>query len=255
MGDDVHSDGYMAKLPLSPLEAGEATEGVLPNSLQSAALPYQLEEITRSNTFTIVSLNNQLNSNVQTLKSNVDNIKKLFPDSTPQAIEHHIAEPIYIEQSRPQSFSSTEMSAFQGNILYKCTICTECFTEALKFKQHMYMHEQVSLLKNDLPKLLKPGTYKCKFCSLLFDDGEKLKQHYGEKHEKELIHIQPLDQLYQCNICHDTFLDGSKLAQHQQSAHQRKNEVFILPKKSTEQSLQLQQHQVQTSRKYTILVL
>ncbi|XP_066932513.1 zinc finger protein 107-like [Clytia hemisphaerica] len=91
------------------------------------------------------------------------------------------------------------------------------------------MHEQVSLLKNDPPKMMKPGTYECKFCHAIFDDKERLKQHYIEKHEKEHALIQPADQLFQCTFCDLKFLHYNALVQHQQTHSQRK-EVYILPK-------------------------
>ena len=91
------------------------------------------------------------------------------------------------------------------------------------------MHEQVSLLKNDTPEMLKPGTFECKFCHAIFDDTDRLKQHYTDTHSKEYVQLQPLDQLYQCALCDLRFLHHAALIQHQQTHAQRK-EVYILPK-------------------------
>ena len=121
-------------------------------------------------------------------------------------------------------------------ILLKCSLCSEVFQDKAKFRQHAFMHEQVSLLKNDLPQMLKPGTYECKFCHAIFDDKEKLKLHYTEKHEKEYVHTQPIDQLYQCSMCDLRFLQFNALVQHQQTHSQRK-EVYILPKQQLQGSL------------------
>jgi len=114
--------------------------------------------------------------------------------------------------------------------LLKCGICSEIFSDEAKFRQHAFMHEQVNLLKNDPPNMLKPGTFECKFCRAIFDDKERLKQHYDDKHRKEFVQIQPLDQLYQCALCDLRFLHHSAFIQHQQTHAQRK-EVYILPKK------------------------
>lgn len=95
------------------------------------------------------------------------------------------------------------------------------------------MHDQVNLLKQDPPKLLKPGTFNCKFCHLLFDHKDKLKLHYSEEHEKEFVYTQPFDQLYQCTLCEKSFVDYSKLVHHHQTHQHSRREVFILPKRST----------------------
>ena len=125
---------------------------------------------------------------------------------------------------------TTVMQHFpQPPILLKCSLCSEIFQDEAKFRQHAFMHDQLSLLKNDPPKMLKPGTYECKFCHAIFDDKEKLKVHYTEKHEKEYVYTQPIDQLYQCSLCDLRFLQYNALVQHQQTHAQRK-EVFILPK-------------------------
>lgn len=118
------------------------------------------------------------------------------------------------------------------NNIFKCAICSEDFYEETKFKQHMFMHDQVNILKQDAPKLLKPGTYECKFCHVILHDKDKLKVHYSEEHEKEFVHTQPMDQLYQCNLCEQSFVDYNKLLQHHQTHQQGRREVFILPKKS-----------------------
>ena len=62
--------------------------------------------------------------------------------------------------------------------IFKCQICGEMLHEEGKFKQHMFMHQQVRILRQESPKLMKPGTYQCKFCHILFDDKDKLKNHY-----------------------------------------------------------------------------
>lgn len=122
-----------------------------------------------------------------------------------------------------------KMSLTQFQTLLKCTTCSEVFFEAAKFKQHMFMHDQVNLLKHDPPQLLKPGTYECKFCREIFNDKNKLKIHYSKKHEKEFVDAQLLDQLYQCTMCDLTFVDYTKLVLHQQN-HSQRREVYILPK-------------------------
>ena len=116
-------------------------------------------------------------------------------------------------------------------------ICSEVFSDEAKFRTHAFMHEQVSLLKNDPPKMMKPGTYECKFCHAIFDDKDRLKQHYTEKHEKEHALIQPADQLFQCSFCDLKFLHYNALMQHQQTHSQRK-EVYILPKQQLQGTFQ-----------------
>ena len=165
---------------------------------------------------------------IESLKSNVDNIVRLFPENKPKLVEHHYYDPVMltVDPNKAKFITST------GEVAMKCALCTEVIYDEAKYKQHMYMHDQVNLLKQDKPKLLKPGTFECKFCHQIFDDTEKLKQHYSENHEKELVSTQPRDQLYQCALCTESFLDYGKLLAHQTVHQQRKkNEVFILPKK------------------------
>ena len=117
----------------------------------------------------------------------------------------------------------------QPQPLLKCSICSEIFHDEAKFKQHAFMHEQLTLLKNDPPKLPRPGTYECKFCHAIFEDKDNLRKHYDEKHEKEYANTQPIEPMYQCALCDLSFQNLSALTQHQQTHTQRK-EVYILPK-------------------------
>ncbi|XP_065664939.1 zinc finger protein 808 isoform X3 [Hydra vulgaris] len=112
------------------------------------------------------------------------------------------------------SGENTKLSFDNSGVFFKCSICSEILYEDVKYRQHMYMHEQVSLLKKDPPKLLKPGTFECKFCNMIFDGKDKLKTHYNENHEKEFVNTQPTDQLYSCSQCHQSFLILSALQKH-----------------------------------------
>ena len=221
-----HSKGkYVPRHPLSPHEGVEAKEGMLPPSSHYASMPAPSQTSPRF--ITTSPRHNSSSSSLQSLKSNVDNISKLFQEASGG---EHRSDGMYYDGGTP----------FHPSVMLKCNICSDVFYEDSKFKQHMFMHDQVSLLKQDPPKLLKPGTYECKFCRVLFDDKNKLKLHYSEQHEKEFVYTQPMDQLYQCSLCEQTFVDYSKLVQHHLSHQQGRREVFILPKKQKHDALHQQ---------------
>lgn len=218
-----NSSTYIAKYPLSPLEAVEAKDGMLPSQVSVVPHHASMSHVSPRYVATDSMQRRASSSSLQSLKSNVDNITKLFVENA----DRRSSDGFFMDTSEQ------ELQKLQPSVVLRCTICSEVFYDDTKFKQHMFMHDQVNLLKQDPPKLLKPGTFNCKFCHLLFDHKDKLKLHYSEEHEKEFVYTQPFDQLYQCTLCEKSFVDYSKLVHHHQTHQHSRREVFILPKRST----------------------
>ena len=199
--------------PKSPSEGNKATGGMLPPQYarHDKSSRYSINNTQYSSSvspndilkYPLSSSRSSLHENALGWSNSSQNFDRLSVENLGLSVENS-----------GLSVENSGLSIGNLGVLFKCSICSEILYEDVKYRQHMFMHEQVSLLKQDPPRLLKPGTFECKFCNLIFDGKDKLKTHYTEKHEKEFANTQPSDQLHHCSHCEMNFMELSTLTKH-----------------------------------------
>ena len=133
----------------------------------------------------------------------------------------------------------------EGKKLFRCSICTECFDDGSKMKNHIVsVHEKENLMNSKPKELLCMNLFQkiekaqpCDKCGDEFDSKRELKAHILSVHEGK--------KLYRCSICKACFAEGGKMKTHIVNVHGKGNLLHCKPKEILRMNLA---HEVENSQ-------